>query len=86
MWYTKQESIDYSRPIIASRKPDCHDGYLLVPCLKKEGDYEIAGFNWLSIKTGKYNSCCFYKTAQEAVADYESYTITNAEIKLVKQI
>ncbi len=75
----KKESkaeLDYSKPIIAIGK----DSYLvmLIPT-HKDGIYNIAGYDWVKMSDGSLNSCCCWKTAEEAVRCYRTsgYEVRN---------
>lgn len=81
-WYNQiNVKLDMNKPIIAQNdKIKC----LLVPQLKSPDnltfDYngKIIGYNWLNLATGRYNSSCFFKTAEEAIKSYEErYRIRN---------
>ena len=69
MWYEKTTALNFNKPIYAK---DSNIKYILLPQIKK-GNTEIVGYNWFNMITGKYNSCCFFNTAQEAIDCYNDY-------------
>lgn len=81
MWYpTKNNEIDYSKPIIAENPSG--QKQLLLPQI--EEGYEVKSFNWLNLKNGTYDSCCHFKTPQEAVEGRKGYDIYNVELTVTK--
>lgn len=71
--------IDYSRPIKAIEAGSRH---ILLPNKEAAGSYAIAGYDWFNIDTGEFNSTRAFKTQEEAVRAYSSYTISNTTITL----
>ena len=70
MWYTdtdKQE-LDFTKPICATDSMG-EVTYLLLPTNQNKS-YEFRGYNWFNPKTGKWNSCKDWSTAEEAVKVY----------------
>ena len=84
MWYEdKNGEIDYGKPIYCTAVSG--DNLLLVPQLssdqsKAEDNYQIIGYNWLNLNTGRYNSACFFETARIAVHSYRSCNPVNCKI------
>lgn len=73
MWYRKDE-ISLDEPIVAICKATEKLQYLLVPNQK-------GCFDWLKIDSGKYNSLCGFKTAQDAMDCYQKdFYFRNAQI------
>ncbi len=71
MWYASKEGgISLDGPIVAEQDST---KLLLLPQMGKETGYEIIGYNWFNLTTGKYNSCSFFKTAKEAIDSYSGY-------------
>ena len=82
MWYsqdTEKPGLDFNKPITAER-----DGiqYLLLPSAKNN-NYEIIGYNWFCLKSGKWNSCSTWKTPEEAIRAYSGYNINNVTINIM---
>ena len=84
MWYKKdQGTIDLSLPIFAETRGNNPLIYILIPQIAPRKAYRIIGYNWFSISEGRYNSCSFFKTAEQAISEYEaSYKIFNGEINI----
>lgn len=73
MWYSNkidEKVIDYTKPIISDSNGFT---YILLPQIE-EGSYKVVGYNWFDIINGKYNSCVFFETPQEAC----TYCYSNA--------
>lgn len=70
-WYEdkSKKRLDFSKPIIASRNDI---KYLLLPQIEKGKDYDVIGYNWFNVTSGSYNSCAFFKTAEEAIKCYRN--------------
>jgi len=87
MWYQNESELDMSKPIICESDDDNKYICLLTPQLASLNDdnrdgsnqYKIIGYNWLNLRTGKYNSCCFFKTPEEAIKSREDYKIRNLD-------
>ena len=79
MWYDNGRGLNYSKPIFAKKE---HDTYLLVPQKEVPGSYTVIGYDWLNVKTGEFNSCSCYESAEESVKTYEGmgFTIFNKDI------
>lgn len=85
MWYTNSEKsdLDYNKPICAVRK-ESGEEYLLMP-INHGLSYDFRGFDWFNIKTGEFNSCRGWKSAEDAVEAYiNDYKISNCTINLHK--
>lgn len=82
MWYNDDSKVtlNYNKPICCKNADDHY--LLLVPQMIKEGSYDIAGFNWLNIVTGRYQSSCFFETAEKACKSYAHYMPINCSINL----
>lgn len=90
MWYKKNDdNLDYNRPIIAIAENKI-DIMLLLPQIEKNNnlvpglrDYNLIGYNWFNIRTGKYNSQFFWKDPVDAVNSYKiKYEVRNADINI----
>ena len=65
-WYGEtQPDLDLTKPIM--NKVDSGEYELLIPQMAKDTTYDIIGYNWFLLTTGKYNSAVFYNTVQEAI-------------------
>lgn len=54
--------------------------FILLPQIDKNS-YCFKGYNWFSLETLEYNSCCLFKTKEEAVQEYsQSMTIFKGEL------
>lgn len=90
MWYKENgDELDYNRPIIAIAENN--DIMLLLPQIAKSDnhipglsiDYDLIGYNWFNIRTGKYNSQFFWKDPENAVNSYKNkYEVRNADINI----
>ena len=84
MWYSKDNNVlDMNKPIFAERKDGSTYVYVLMP-KTAPGNYTVIGYDWFSFKNGTYNSCCGFKTVQEAIKSYydSGFTIYNGTIKV----
>jgi len=84
MWYSNYDELDYDKPIIAKR--DENKILMLIPTLSRnetgssENSYDIAGYNWIWIDSGCYNSCRSFKTVGDALKDYDGYVFKNIDL------
>lgn len=76
------KKIDFQKPIIAENNRG--NKYLLVVQLAGGNGYTIKGYNWLSLQTMKWNSCCCFSTIEEALETYQAYKIYNGKLKVSK--
>jgi hypothetical protein len=79
MWYSDDKTIEKDKPIFARSKSD-NSLLILLPQIKEQ--YEIIGYNWFNIHTGKYNSSAFFSTVEVAFKCYSNYTIFNGILKI----
>lgn len=80
MWYqsgNNEKVIDYKKPIIAK----C-DGKVLMLMPQIRDNYKVVGYNWFNINTGLYNSCCLFKTPQDAIKSCGIETVYNVDIEV----
>jgi hypothetical protein len=86
-WYESKDDLDYSKPIGAFTRSK--STLILIPCLDNKDSYKISGYNWFDITKGEWNSCCFFKTPQEAVSSYRNiyiYFIRNVKLTAAEKI
>lgn len=84
-WYEQPKigELDYQKPIVAQSESGSIE--LLLPQINCDqstvNTFEIFGFNWFNLATGRWNSCRTWETPQAAVADRKGYhKIYNAKI------
>ena len=86
-WYAETSptpELDYSKPIIATNLNRPEQSYLLMPQIAEGSSYNIVGYNWFRFSDGRYNSCCFYDTAEKAVKSYaRDHKIENVVVEAV---
>ena len=72
--------LDYSKPIMAARTIDSFD-YILMP-VRKNGSYEIIGYDWYNVETGRFISIKCWADAKDAVECYDKmgYNVKNVEV------
>ena len=76
-----ENEIDYNKLIFSKH---CNGLYVLLPSTEERG-YRIVGYNWFSLKNHSWNSCCCWKTKEEAVAAYGEGNCFNGELGLFLQ-
>lgn len=79
MWYSGDEKkrLDYSKPIMCiNTEGFMPDQEILLPIVNginkhvaeyQTNGYEVIGFNWFSLKSGKWTSCADFETVEEAI-------------------
>ena len=82
MLYRKvvKKEINKKLPIIAESN---NNKYLLLPQITD--GYAVVGYNWFNLETMLYNSCCCFKTIDEAINSYSKHTIYNATLKIERR-
>lgn len=85
MWYEKANQIRKDRPIFCKNIKN-GNVYLLLPQIGAK--YEVIGYNWFNIKAGRYNSCTFFETVEQAIACYkgEVYWFFNGKLSYTLNI
>jgi hypothetical protein len=83
LWYSEsivKPKIDFNKPIFATNTSLTA---VLMPRLENGSGYKVVGYDWFDIRSGIFNSCCCFKTAQLAIDSYLAYgeyKVSNGEI------
>jgi len=86
MWYEDNISLKKNEPIFA--EDNIGNGnvetWVLLPFVPLGPDgskYDVTGFRWFNIETGKYDTVGRHKTVSVAIKAYGRYKIYNGKIK-----
>lgn len=77
-WEPKEDKpeLDYSKPIVATKNDGSSPMLLLIP-YHADNNYRIIGYDWVKLSNGTLNSCCGFKTREDAIKAYGDYDIRN---------